>query len=41
MLRMLISPRMWLAVTLVMAGFAIMGPVAIMMMLFFLGLAAV
>ena len=41
MLRMLISPRVWLAITLVMAGFAIMGPVAIMMMLFFLGLAAV
>ena len=41
MLRMLISPRVWLAITLVMAGFAVMGPVAIMMMLFFLGLAAV
>ena len=41
MLRMLISPRMWLAVTLMLAGFAIMGPVMILMALFFVGLAAV
>jgi len=38
---MLISPRMWLAVTLVLAGFAIAGPVMILLALFFVGLAAI
>jgi len=38
---MLISPRMWLAVTLMLAGFAIMGPLLILLALFFVGLAAI
>tara|TARA_B100000953_G_C17889864_1_gene380894 strand:+ start:290 stop:406 length:117 start_codon:yes stop_codon:yes gene_type:complete len=38
---MLISPRMWLAVTLMMSGLIIMGPVILLLMLFFVGLAAV
>jgi len=38
---MLISPRFWLALTLVLTGFAIAGPLMILMALFFVGLAAV
>jgi len=41
MLRILISPRVWLAVLITLCGAAIMGPLAILLGLFFIGLAAV
>jgi len=41
MFRMLVSPRVWLAVSIVCAGAAIMGPLAILLGLFFIGLAAI
>jgi len=41
MFRILISPRVWLAVLIMLSGIAIMGPLAILLALFFVGLAAV
>jgi|GEM_PF-3206355 len=41
MFRILISPRFWLAVLIMLGGTAVMGPLVILLALFFVGLAVV
>ena len=40
MFRMMISPRFWMATMLIVGVIAMLGPLAILLLLFFLGLAA-
>jgi len=41
MFRMMISPRFWIAATIMLIGIGMLGPLALMLGLFFIGLAAI